>query len=1093
MKAPWKWLRPRRKQMIAARDARIGLAELERAVGAVEPAARLVPPRLLRRVIRLHASPPGMGFRVPHSKTYVISRSDLLEIADRSEIGFGPADDLPENVILLERPGSETLEERPRGEVLLFYWELLYHARIHDEFRRLADRKHFRAVEVQERISALGSLEFDEIRNVLQQERFLLPPYDDLSVYVEFVAVYLGIRYFQPCLMASFFPALESLERIDEIIARDIRTEGLLVATRLPGTPGPDELREAARLAAEAFDADPLALPPGLQEGGSREQAAQGARGRRRSEKKYRSWSQSAARQAARGNLAGAAIRRARAEFQAPRERAAEAASTLRQEVHGLVDRLQAALGIEGEEPRPWREALLALAHQTPRGLWTVEARLLYDLQKVCVDRQRTTSTIDVMGWILSLGRRPLRRELPNQRLVLVARHLRSAQRRLPAVRISDRQRRQLAEVLNAATKTAEDRLREGFRPKLVAALDEVGLLPQNLVETVSRRKLVEELLDRIVERRFLTLGEVRDAVSRNQVKEPDCAGPGNFFHGDAVLRLNRRLGVVLDGVYETGDFYQRWIQRFSLVAFGTFLGRCLTKYLVMPFGGAVVILIVAEHLVHMLTGKEESYTPTLSDWRNYDPTLLLGVVLFGLIHVPQFRHAVWELLKLFGRTLRLVFFDSFRWFFNLPLVRQIVRSPATIFLFRYVVKPLLPTLAAGLVLPWERAGWPMMAELGAIFILLSVLINSRFGRNLEEVLVDWGVESWHRFGIRFAVGLFWWFVDLFRYIMQGIERLMYAVDEWLRFKSGQSYLTMFVKGSLGTIWFFIAYAVRFCVNLLIEPQLNPVKHVPWVTVSHKILAPMWIAMDLRGILAQHMNTAIADVLTFLIVTLTPGIFGYLIWELKENWRLFAANRSKTLDPVLVGSHGETLPRLLRPGLHSGTIPKRFAKLSRAERKALQADGDPQVVRKYREALHHVEIDLRRYLEREFVAWFAAARGWHGPLPQVGEIRLATNEISVEIDMPGILDGPLVMAFELAGGRTHLQLSGKMRPECLSESARKVFCAAIVNVLKTGGVEVFDCLDGTMPGDGVLPPREVGAWPVPWPQWVATWEDDGGV
>ena len=71
-----------------------------------------------------------------------------------------------------------------------------------------------------------------------------------------------------------------------------------------------------------------------------------------------------------------------RAEFWAPRERAAEAATALREEVHGLVDHLQTALGIEGEEPRPWREALLALAHQTPRGLWTVEARLLYDLQK---------------------------------------------------------------------------------------------------------------------------------------------------------------------------------------------------------------------------------------------------------------------------------------------------------------------------------------------------------------------------------------------------------------------------------------------------------------------------------------------------------------------------------------------------------------------------------------------------------------------------------------------------------------------------------------------------------------------------------------
>ena len=157
-----------------------------------------------------------------------------------------------------------------------------------------------------------------------------------------------------------------------------------------------------------------------------------------------------------------------------------------------------------------------------------------------------------------------------------------------------------------------------------------------------------------------------------------------------------------------------------------------------------------------------------------------------------------------------------------------------------------------------------MMIELGAIFLLLNVLINSRFGRNVEEVLIDWSVESWHRFGIRFLVGLFWWFVDLFRRLMQWIERLMYAVDEWLRFKSGQGRLMMVLKGALGTVWFFVAYAIRFCVNLLIEPQLNPVKHVPWVTVSHKIMLAMWIAMDLHGFLAQRMNAAMADVMTFL-------------------------------------------------------------------------------------------------------------------------------------------------------------------------------------------------------------------------------------
>ncbi len=39
-------------------------------------------------------------------------------------------------------------------------------------------------------------------------------------------------------------------------------------------------------------------------------------------------------------------------------------------------------------------------------------------------------------------------------------------------------------------------------------------------------------------------------------------------------------------------------------------------------------------------------------------------------------------------------------------------------------------------------------------------------------------------------------------------------------------------------LWFFVAYVVRFCVNLLIEPQVNPIKHFPVVTVSHKLLWP---------------------------------------------------------------------------------------------------------------------------------------------------------------------------------------------------------------------------------------------------------------
>jgi hypothetical protein len=104
-----------------------------------------------------------------------------------------------------------------------------------------------------------------------------------------------------------------------------------------------------------------------------------------------------------------------------------------------------------------------------------------------------------------------------------------------------------------------------------------------------------------------------------------------------------------------------------------------------------------------------------------------------------------------------------------------------------------------------------------------------------------------------------------------------------------------------------------------------------------------------------------------LIIWCIPGIFGFLVWELKENWRLYAANRPKGLIPMIIGSHGETMGRLLRPGFHSGTIPKLFAKLRRAERKARKT-GDWKIVRKHLHGFEHIEESIRRFIERDFLA-----------------------------------------------------------------------------------------------------------------------------
>src|SRR5260370_33774515 len=83
---------------------------------------------------------------------------------------------------------------------------------------------------------------------------------------------------------------------------------------------------------------------------------------------------------------------------------------------------------------------------------------------------------------------------------------------------------------------------------------------------------------------------------------------------------------------------------------------------------------------------------------------------------------------------------------------------------------------------------------------------------------------------------------------------------------------------------------------------------------------------------------------------LVPGACAFFFWEMKENWRLFRANRPVRLKPVVVGRHGETMLHLLKPGFHSGTIPRLFGNLRQAERSAYWT-GDWRPARTDRQAL----------------------------------------------------------------------------------------------------------------------------------------------
>ncbi|MGD0898238.1 MAG: hypothetical protein ABR915_10410 [Thermoguttaceae bacterium] len=1042
---------------------------LEGVLRATDPAARLVWPRVLRRVIRQHTRLPGFGLRVPHAKSYVIPRGPLSEIAEANELGFFPHEEMPRRVILLERLGPEELAQSRADAILLHYWRLLLHARVHLALEEWIEAGRLSPIEVRQRIERLGTVAFDEIRNVLSHERFLLPPYDDTTAYIEFAAVYVELRYFAPALLPSYFPALEDLEEVDRVLAEDLDIEGLFLASRPAEAPDPREVLQQASAAADEYES-PNEIPP---HGRMPPRADQPHVRPQRSEAKYRRWMEQAERAAAAGNLAGAAIRRARAISWAPHEFSTAAAAALRNDLHRLVNRLQAALDAGAQDPRPWRESLLALACQTPRGLWTVEARLLYDLQKVCVDHERGIYAVDVISWAISLGRRPIKRPLPSQREVLMAKHLQSAARRLAAARLSEARRRQLGELLRAATQRTEANLRAQLRLRIDRTLDEVRLRPCNLPERVAKKKLVEELLDRVVDRGFLRLGDLRDALSRNNLKLPDCGGAATFFHGDPLLEADRRLSLALDGVYERGEFYLRWLQRFSSLAFGTRPGRFLTRYLAVPFGGAYLPLAFVDYYADELWGLDLG----LNTWSN---TLLLGVFLLGIMHVGWFRRGVWGAVKAAGRVVRFLLIDSVRWLAHLPLVEKVLRSRLSIFLFRFLVKPLLPTIILWRFLPPGQGSPTAWGLIAAFFVTFSLVLNSRLGRNLEELAADVVVEGWHRIGLRILTGLFALVMDVSRRVLQAVEQLLYTVDEWLRFKSGQSPTALLAKAALGAVWFWIAYVVRFLVNVVAEPQLNPIKHFPVVTVSHKIMLPQ-LGL-LTHVLALTMNRELAGFLAFLITVSVPGICGFLVWEFRENWRLYAANRPKGLRPSLLGPHGETMPRLLRPGFHSGTLPKRFAKLRRAQRRQL-AGPTSRAVRRHREALRKIELALRRYVERELLELFRESRSWNAAVPAVGEIRLATNRVRVALALPAAPEPPAWITFQLAEGSLVAEVTGGPAP-LRTWPAPHVAQTALLGLFKTGGADLVR-LGET--GGRQLAFSEVE---IPWDVWVAAWEGD---
>ena len=1013
-------------------DSNGWLEKIAKAVRQADSRAFLVPPRILRRVIKTDRALPGLGFRIPHRKSYVLSGTRVKYFVDKDELGLTIVDDFPAYVFLLSEPKESELAGMSFDEMLRWAWRLLFHARVHFELDRMIESGELPPSRIRACVDRIGQVEFDEVQSVLAREHFLMSRADRSEVFEEFCAVYWEYKFFAPHRLPWYFPSLTNFAAVESILRDVFDPAPLLEETRIVAS-------------AEAGDEDSDASPASKRDGNGRVEplpaatdvaeaasfrADAGSVGHGTPNvRRFMRHTIAAGRAESRGNTVRAAIQHSRAAPWGNDAERSQAEQSTAEQLDRLTDRLRAALEFDDEQRAAWREVLAELLPASQTGFWNADRKMLSDLQKVCVDHERDVYKIDLLEWAFSRGKRPIKRRLPYQREVLIVKHLRTAVGRLKSIRIAEDHRETLSRLLHAALESEERVLRERLRPVIAGVLQEVGFRPANPPEQVSFQRLIEELLDGVVKRGFANMGTLRDAVSRNWLKLEDLSGPREFLTGDKLLQADRKLSVELDGVYRRGEFYLRWLQRLSSAAFGTKFGRWLTLFVLIPFGGAYMVLSFFGHLLEKLPVP----TPHLTDWETIAGC---GSFLLLLMHWPLFRSVVGKLLSWLLRALGAVLIDLPVWAVRSRTIRALLRSPPVLFLRRFVLVPVVLTVFFCIALPalglYGRPSWLITA---LVYALLTGIVNSRMGRDAEELTADWVEHTWFQIRTRVFIAMFEWVMSVFHKIIEFVERFLYAVAEWLRFRSGESQVMLGVKAVFGVVWAVVTFVLTFAVTLLIEPQINPIKHFPVVTVGHKIILPMgWPGGMLSQLIEPLAGSAkTADAVAASIVWLIPGIFGFLVWELRSNWRLYLANRPETLRPVLVGDHGETMLRLLKPGFHSGTVPKLFGRIRRAVRKHSSRERrvesrEPEDARnpglpaldsrlstldsfkvppKYTEALHHVEHAVRHFVERHFIAILETTGVLEGHKLHVSEIRLASNNLQIEICRLSVVRGQL--------------------------------------------------------------------------------------
>lgn len=1121
---------------------------LEPVLRAVEPALRLVPERHLGQV-RNHLIDYGLPLPTNPKLPLWVSRADLEDagvLPAHVLAGTEPA------LLLVTDPNDRMIERLPREEQLLVYWEVLFEAAVLRAIDRKLESGAISVGDCAARLARLGPPVAREVRYVLESEHLAAPEATEAARYRAFAATYLAAARFAPHKVEDLFPSLPHDGSVDRALAEDVDAAALFEATRPAGAaapqvePPPDDRWSAADPVPQVTAAQPDDPGRLLAAADTAERKGNNARAailRAHAAAAVAGYAREQAHAAARKSL-GKLVDSLGEMFHWD----ADTRQEWRQALGPVLD-----AAWHGVWPRAARclYELQKIPADLSREVFAVDlAETIRTLGRRPVKRPlpRAKPVLVLMGLrrahaqLVRAGLGPA----AHLRIDRLFHHLLHEQEHEIRHDLTPVVTAALTEAGLVATNTVEEVAREKLVAELLDRVCASGYLRMgDLRDAIARNRLKMPDLRGVGE---FVRGDPLLRADQTLAVSLD----GVYRRGEFYLRWLQRISSLFFAT-PAGRALFLYLLLPCAGAFMVVIGGQEMLHIGEKVYGFAAKLVVrkptapppqpapphvqpapqppppkADPVVEPPDGRATSDEVVVDEetgdfqWEDaphpvnivrevlipsqvaakkeakathfhvpWDWVAGAGVFIFLLIHAPPFRRVVVAAARTLWRVVRGAVWDVPTRVVRSRVVRGVRLSRPVRVLRRYFWSPLLisAVVVGGLTVfgtnPKFLAKWGW-----AIWAGLTLAYNTPWGWVVQDRVAEAVSDWWRVVRVNLIPGLVATLLDWFRRLGNWIEQKFYAVDERLRFRGGDSQGSLVTKALLGLAWFPVAYVFRFAFYLLIEPQINPVKHFPVVTVSHKLLLPLVVSENpvsepstFGAVLVSQMGWGVekANFWAFWIVAGVPGIFGFTAWELLANWRLYAANRGDRLRPVTLGSHGESMRGLLRPGFHSGTVPKLFRKLRAADRvKATRIHHD----------LEHAAEGVHRFVERELVHLLARSPDWAGLKLAVGSVRLGCQRVAVELRAPALGHHAFVLGFENVGGEIDARIDHLGWADKLTAAQRAAFVTALRGVLDMGA---SDRVNGDPRGDDATRGDDLGALTrrVTWAEWGARWNATG--